>query len=291
MGLVISPSQGGIPEPDLNLAPDTLPKEETIEAPAAELEEKPVLEQLRPQRRAHNTTAIGNRLMGDLMRDYGLSQAQAAGIVGSLATESANFQTLQEINPMVPGSRGGWGFAQWTGPRRRAMESWSAERGLDLSSYDANYGYLRHELDNTPEGRILDQVRQAKTPVEAAQIFTGSAAEGRGFLRPGIVGMSSRIRYAEGYAGSEPGSFEQWEGMSQRPESSSGGPQKDAKLTSHQVRMDALSAMFDGFFGAAAEEEEDELDIFAKLGDIPVEEIEMIDPELGETPLDGIPEA
>ncbi|MDB4356384.1 phage tail tip lysozyme, partial [Akkermansiaceae bacterium] len=58
------------------------------------------------------------QLVKDLMRDFGLTEFQAAGLVGNLAYESGNFKQLQEKEPLIPGSKGGYGFAQWTGVRR-----------------------------------------------------------------------------------------------------------------------------------------------------------------------------
>lgn len=150
---------------------------------------------LRPQSRGITATAIGKRLMADLVRDFGVTPAVAAGIVGSLAHESGNFAIMQELNPTVPESRGGYGYAQWTGPRREAFESWAQGEGLDLDSYDANYGFLRHELKNTPEGAVItDLMNDGLTYRQATEMFTNK------FLRPGIPGMRSRYRYAEGYA-------------------------------------------------------------------------------------------
>lgn len=139
--------------------------------------------------------STGARLMADLMRDFGLSREQAAGVVGNLAHESGNFETLQEISPLVEGSRGGYGYAQWTGPRRRAFEEWARGRGLDPSSYDANYGFLQHELTNTPEGAVLGDLRGAQSAQDAAMIFSDK------FLRPGIPHHDSRIALASQYAG------------------------------------------------------------------------------------------
>ena len=137
---------------------------------------------------------IGAQLMSDLQRDFGLKKHQAAGIVGNLDHESAGFKTLQEIKPIVPGSRGGWGYAQWTGPRRRDFEAWVKARGLDARSYAANYGFLKHELTNTWEKRAIDRLKRTSTVDEAAKVFSDS------FLRPGIPHMQSRIQRARRYA-------------------------------------------------------------------------------------------
>ena len=134
---------------------------------------------------------IGGRMMGDLQRDFKLTPEQAAGVVGNLGHESGGFGSLQEINPTVPGSRGGFGYAQWTGPRRVAFENWAQSQGLDPTSYDANYGFLRHELTNTPEGKVLDALRAAPDQDAATRIFQDQ------FLRPGIPHTGSRLSYAK----------------------------------------------------------------------------------------------
>ncbi len=142
---------------------------------------------------AGDPSEIGQKLMADLMRDFDLTPAQAAGVVGNLDHESGGFKSLQEIDPMVEGSRGGYGYAQWTGPRRRAFESWAAENGLDPTSYEANYGFLKHELSATPEGAVIDKLRGADSPDEAATVFSET------FLRPGIPHMGSRVARAGKY--------------------------------------------------------------------------------------------
>ena len=141
---------------------------------------------------------IGQRLMADMMRDFNLTPEQAAGFVGNLDHESGGFTSLQEINPTVKGSRGGFGYAQWTGPRRREFEGWAEANGLDPTSYEANYGFLRHELTATPEGRVLGDLRGARSVDEAARVVSN------GFLRPGIVNMGSRVTRARKYAGYNP---------------------------------------------------------------------------------------
>lgn len=141
---------------------------------------------------------IARRLVSDLQQDFGLTREQAAGIAGPLAMESAGFGTLQEVRPLIPGSRGGFGYAQWTGPRRRAFESWSRQKGLDPTSYEANYGFLRHELQNTGEGRVLQSIRGISDSQSAAQAFTNQ------FLRPGIPNMPARMSWTSRVLGLGP---------------------------------------------------------------------------------------
>jgi len=137
---------------------------------------------------------IGQRLMGDLQRDFNLTRPQAAGIVGNLDHESGGFASLQEINPTVAGSRGGYGYAQWTGPRRRNFEAWANQNGLPTASYEANYGFLRHELTNTWEKRAIPRLQRTSSADEAAVVFQDT------FLRPGIPHTESRKRRARRYA-------------------------------------------------------------------------------------------
>jgi len=146
------------------------------------------------------TENIARQLLSDLKRDFGMTNEQAAGVVGNLMHESGGFSTLQEVNPTVPGSKGGYGFAQWTGDRRKAFDDYVEQTGADKTSYDANYGFLKHELSNNRyERNQFNKVKKAQTAEEAAKIVSEN------YLRPGIPHNSSRVRYANealGYANS-----------------------------------------------------------------------------------------
>lgn len=108
------------------------------------------------------------RLMTDLQRDYGLTAEQAAGWVGNFGHESGNFRYQEELQPNRYGTRG-YGFAQWTGPRRTALFDHAASRGLDVNSYEAQYSFLRTELDG-PYAGVMANVRNATTVEQAAYI-------------------------------------------------------------------------------------------------------------------------
>lgn len=133
------------------------------------------------------------RLMNDLARDFGLQGHQAAGIVGNFAVETGNFNHQQELNPTVAGSRGGYGMAQWTGPRRRQLESYAADRGMDVSSYEAQYAFLSHEL-NGEYASVVRQMQNAGSVEESTRIFMEQ------FERPGIPHFDKRLAYAMGAA-------------------------------------------------------------------------------------------
>lgn len=136
---------------------------------------------------------IGTRLMSDLQEVLGITKAQAAGIVGNFDHETGGFKYLQELNPTVPGSKGGRGFAMWTGPRRKAFESWSAENNLDPDSYDASFGFFVHEVQNTSEGRFMEALEKTTTAEQAAKVFS------RNYLRPGKPMMNKRVSASTNY--------------------------------------------------------------------------------------------
>lgn len=134
---------------------------------------------------------VAPRLVSDLSKDFQLTPEQAAGVVGQLGHESAGFGTMQEVNPTVPGSRGGYGYAQWTGPRRKQFETWAGQNNLDPNSYEANYGFLKNELANSPEGAVLGDLRAAPDAMTAGRMFTDK------FLRPGTPNYGSRDAWTQ----------------------------------------------------------------------------------------------
>lgn len=123
-----------------------------------------------------------------LMADFGLTQAQAAGIVGNLGAESG-LQGINEKNPTVIGSLGGFGWAQWTGPRRTAFNTYVQNNNLDPTSSDANYGFLRQEL-STDYASSITKIKQTSTVADATASFEKS------YEGAGIVNMSGRVNFA-----------------------------------------------------------------------------------------------
>lgn len=97
-----------------------------------------------------------------LMRDFAWGLDDAAACLGNLGHESGGFSLLQEQKPTVAGSKGGYGWAQWTGPRRRTYEAYCARNKLDPASDKANYGFLFVELTGAYKATV-NRVSQAKT--------------------------------------------------------------------------------------------------------------------------------
>jgi hypothetical protein len=105
----------------------------------------------------------------------GLRAIEAAGIAGNVQQESS-------FNPNAPGGGlfqtiGGRGIAQGSSFYAQIVSAWNELSG----SYRS----------------VLMEMHHAKTAAQAARIFSGTAAEARGFERPGEPAMSSREHYAE----------------------------------------------------------------------------------------------
>lgn len=123
-----------------------------------------------------------------LMKDLNITKIQACGIWGNIGGETGGFTALQEINPTVAGSRGGYGWMQWTGPRRRTYEAWCRKNGLNKADDETNYKYLVKET-STDERASLVALRQCKTVDAAVTTFCNKN------LRPGIPNLRGRINW------------------------------------------------------------------------------------------------
>jgi hypothetical protein len=131
------------------------------------------------------------RIMRDLIAEpgFGFGVYDAAAIVGNAGHESGGLEKMQEIAPVVKGSRGGYGWFQWTGPRRRAFEKWAKAKGLSVDSYEANYGFLVHELRG-PEKSAVAKTKAAKTLDAKVKAFELA------YERAGVKHYPSRNRWA-----------------------------------------------------------------------------------------------
>lgn len=125
-----------------------------------------------------------------LMADFGFSALDCHAIMGNLGEESGGFLALQERKPLVAGSKGGYGIAQWTGPRRRAYEAYCARNKLDPADMMTNYKYLFVELSGDEKASV-SKVKDANTLETKTEAFM------KGFLRPGIPHLDVRIQWAK----------------------------------------------------------------------------------------------
>ena len=107
----------------------------------------------------------------------GLAPHVAEGIANEINRESGFDPGINEVSPIVPGSRGGFGLFQHTGPRRRELEAFAQARGVPVSDQDTQLDFALQELATT-ESRAGQSLSQTTTAEEAADVFK------RQFLRP-----------------------------------------------------------------------------------------------------------
>jgi len=113
----------------------------------------------------------------------GFTPAQAAGIMGNYKYESAG------LNPAINefGGGGGFGLAQWTGPRKIDLQNFA---GPNFSDYQAQLEFTMFELQNK-EKLAMSKLLETNTPSEGALSFS------KYFERPGIPNNNIRQQYAE----------------------------------------------------------------------------------------------
>lgn len=116
----------------------------------------------------------------------GLPPHVAEAFVMNFKDESGLNPAINEIAPIVPGSRGGFGLAQWTGPRRVALEKFAAERGASVSDPNVQMDFLMTELQG-PEAKAASSIFAAPDSATAAQAIV------RDFLRPAPENMERRL--------------------------------------------------------------------------------------------------
>jgi hypothetical protein len=116
----------------------------------------------------------------NLMRDLGLTSAQAAGIVGNMAAESG----VENARPQGsrPGTKAplkvdgvtGYGLVQWTSKgRQQALADFARSRGADLSkplSMDIEYQFFLKEFKGA-YGNVLKQIKNAADTKTSSTIF------------------------------------------------------------------------------------------------------------------------
>jgi hypothetical protein len=126
------------------------------------------------------------------LMERGMPPHIAQGFVMNFRDESGLDPGINEIAPLVPGSRGGFGLAQWTGPRRRDLEAFAASRGVPVDDKNMQLDFLMQELSGS-ERRAAERIFAAGTTEEAADAIL------RDFLRPAQEHVNSRSqRYLSG---------------------------------------------------------------------------------------------
>lgn len=129
-------------------------------------------------------------IMRALMEDFGFSVEDAAAACGNGGHESNGLQAINEAKPTVAGSRGGWGWFQWTGSRRVAFENYCARNGLSPSSDRAQYNWLFLELQGT-EAKAVQATKDAEGLEAKVEAFE------KAYERAGVKHYPSRLKWAE----------------------------------------------------------------------------------------------
>lgn len=129
--------------------------------------------------------------------ERGMPPHVAQAFVMNGMDESGLNPAINERAPVVPGSRGGFGVMQWTGPRRRALEGFAAERGVNVADPNLQMDYLMYELQG-PEKAAASRIFAAPDTPQAASAVLNY------FLRPA---EEHRARREAKYTGSPQLSF------------------------------------------------------------------------------------
>jgi hypothetical protein len=124
--------------------------------------------------------AIGKDPAGTIRQgliDRGMPAHVADGFVMNFQDESGLNPGINEQNPTVAGSRGGFGLAQWTGPRRKALEAFAAQRGAPVSDTNVQLDFLMTELQG-PESAAWQKIAGTNDAGQAGAAIVNN------FLRP-----------------------------------------------------------------------------------------------------------
>lgn len=127
-------------------------------------------------------------VMSALMMRFALKDFQAAGILGNLGHESGGFVHLHEIGAAE--NEGGYGWGQWTGPRRVEFMRWCVAQKLGWESDEANLGYLVHELTG--------EYRSTVSALLKCQSLTAAVlAFERNYERAGVPAIGDRVIWGQ----------------------------------------------------------------------------------------------
>lgn len=128
------------------------------------------------------------------MQKRGMSRPVSEGIVAGMGSESGLDPTINERNPTVPGSRGGFGLYQLTGPRRIAFERWASENNKNINKPEDQLDFMMTEFAG-PERKAYDALIQSPDAQSAAKTFTEQ------FLRPGASHSAQSVNEAARMSG------------------------------------------------------------------------------------------
>jgi hypothetical protein len=143
---------------------------------------------MRPRGRTDSYTESDdfNRIKGKLI-DRGMPEHIAEAFAFNLKDESGFDSGINEKKPLVPGSRGGFGIYQATGPRRVDLENFTDGLGVSRDDEDAQLDFLVWETQNT-ERPAYNKVKKNNTVSGAAVSIV------KDFLRPSEKHVKTRTK-------------------------------------------------------------------------------------------------
>ena len=118
-------------------------------------------------------TGVVEGLMGAILAVFPQAE-MAAAIYGNLIQESGG-------DPTAENTIGAFGLAQWLGPRRRALERFARDRGLDVNDANTQLLFMREELQTT-ERRAAERIQPF---LDAGDVEGAARAFSRYYERPG----------------------------------------------------------------------------------------------------------
>jgi len=136
----------------------------------------------------------------ELLTNNGMSDVQAAALVGHLKVESDDFKADTEYAPNAYGTRGR-GHLQWTDTskksrRRTNFEQYASSNNLDPTSWEANSGFLLSEMQGNygnhwTGGGSLDGFKGTNS-LESASAYLQN-----NYIRPGVPHTDRRLSGAQ----------------------------------------------------------------------------------------------
>lgn len=108
-----------------------------------------------------NQTKIWNYLVGEM----GLSNKQAAGIMGNIWQESKYDPTA--LNP----SSGAYGIIQWYQGRLDALKDFASSKGKQASDIGVQLEFMKKELEGSYKANVLDPIKASDSIEEVTRIW------------------------------------------------------------------------------------------------------------------------
>ncbi len=110
--------------------------------------------------------SVEEQVWNFLVKDMGLTAIQAAGAMGNIQRESANFN-VTAVNP----SSGAYGLIQWYAGRKTALQQYAASQKKDVSDLGIQLAYMKIELEGAYKDDVLTPLKAATTLEQATRVW------------------------------------------------------------------------------------------------------------------------